>query len=404
MSLPQGYVMQKLSCSWILLGVVLAVPPAAHADTYSVRDLGFVETVARPFRLLIVHDDPTALQAEQQRLSLQKMLGSSNVVVARVSLEQRKKYPGLEQAPLPRKLTRPVFFLLAPDDRLASIDTPDVPIELVQSPLRHAVLSEVPRALCAVVLLESTDAAANDGAKAKAETVLRQINKVRKKLAQAPSGAVKLLTLPAAMREQERWMLWSLGEEITAGNVPKMVVIFGNLRRAGPLFEGVDWKEADLFARIAMLGQSYQDELDCRQYFGPSLLFRETSEWQKNVAAGLKFNPRDAAVKDEVVALLSKPAPPRKIQPPTFNDLVAGLKEQEHDEEIAPPPQAKIAEIPKNEEEEGPNGNQVIEPPAEVSRMEAALPPMANLIILAAGVVGWILLGISYWIIESRPS
>jgi hypothetical protein len=344
-------------------------PLTAAAQPYSVREVGFVEVEAKPYRLFVLSKDSQGLAAEKQRRWLNNELADSNIVLVTQIADSKTLTPLKKPV---GDLSQPKFWLVAPDNRAMPFDAATMTGDLLHSPMRKLILRELTGALCAVVLLESNDAAANALAHARAEATLEQVNRVRKHLDHAPDSDVNLLVLPVAERERERWTLWGLGEDIEATDTPKIAIIFGRMRRAGPLFEGTEWNSDDLFARIVALGQACEDELDRKQYFDMPLPFKWSPDWLGQL--DLKFDPLDEAVKERLAATLQRPVlaerTPRKTTPRHFD--------------FAPdaPPVGLEPERPK---------------------VAAALATTeVGLVFLVLGIVGWIALGLTVWYVENR--
>jgi hypothetical protein len=297
-------------------------------------------------------------------------------------------------------LTQPSFWLVGPDNRFIAFDPATAKRELLQSPLRHALLHGAARALCSIVLLESTDAAANEAAKKKAEMVLAQINQVQSKLEKAPTGKIILQTLPVANRAEERWTLWSLGDDVAAPAQPKVAVVFGNLRQAGAVFEGTAWDESELFARIAALGQSCEGDLDRKQFLGSALVFRAPTDWNEKLTELLTFNPKSKEVKSEMADILARAPAEGKARRWTFDDLKPAFKVQDVTEEDP-------------HKGERPEADPMIHDPRNLQEDVLPMPdpPMpgfpadlVGIILSILGVAGWIALGVTYRTLLQRST
>lgn len=357
-------------------GLLLAVagPVAAQEPKYSIREVGFVEAENPPYRLILLARDLTEPAVKKQEAALRAGIADSNIVLVAQKADANTIAP--DKQPL-GDLATPRFWLIAPDERVIPFQ-PGQPIaDLVQSPLRQKILQAATTALCAVVLLEGKDEDANGAARIKAEAVLTQIKHVRKHLPGAPAADLQLLTLSVADRPRERWTLWGLGEEVTATDMPKIAVIFGRMRRAGPLFEGIEWPDDALFGRIAALGQACEDELDRKEYFGTPLPFQWPKEWSAQLIENLHFDPQDAEIRKVMTSLLTRPLAaaqdrqPRKMRPADFDA---------DPEPIEPP---MVDPTPRREEK-----------PMIFNDFTFAL------ILLLIGVAGWMALGTAVYLLD----
>lgn len=322
----------------LLTIVALAFHPFAlrvGAQPYSIREVGFVDVEVRPFRLVFLARDLAAPGVKKQKASVEKEIARSNITLVAQQADAKTVTP--DKTPV-GDLAMPRLWLIGPDDRVIPFSPTTPTLDLVQSPLRQQIWSEVSNALCAVVLLESPDQAVNEIARAKAQRVIEDVNRVRKYLHNLPERDVVLLTLPVADRPRERWTLWGLGEDVAASEKPKIAVVFGRMRRAGALFEGIDWRNDELFGRIASLGQVCEDELDRKEFFGPALPF----QWSKNwiTETGLPFDPQSDEIIKEMSKILTTPELPAGERTPrrrTFESFDIG-------EPVVP-----VMEVPREE-------------------------------------------------------
>lgn len=377
--------MRKLTLAALFVSCNLAL--ASQAIRYSLRDACFVDVESKSYRLVLVAKDMAAEKIKDRRDQLERELVHSNVVLQAVQAKAGGLTPDAQPVRSADDFLEPRFWLIAPDDRVIPFD-PAVSLDpLLDSPLRHVLQMRSAEALCVLLLLESTDDAANRKAKTKAEEALEQINQARRRLAKAPHADVVLLRLPAAERMKERWTLWGLGEEAPATPVPKLAVVCGRMRLAGPLLEGTAWDAAELLARMAELGMSCEGK---KQALGPGLPHSGRTDWKP----ALPFDPTNAAVKKEVTELLRLP-PEKEAGRLTFEQLMAG---EFGDEEHQPPDPLLAA---------GQDGGlrKVPEPLAPPERRFE--PPFVatqtwGIIVFAIGLAGWIALGIAVLIVEHR--
>ncbi len=363
--------------SWLVWALfVLGIASPVCAQEYSIREVGFVEVEAKPYRIILMATDVNAPAVKKLQAQLASKMADSNIVLVAQSADATTLTP--DKKPI-ANLGVPQFWLIAPDDRVLPFNPTITMGDLLQSPQRQNIMRETANALCAVVLLESKDDDANAIAKSKAEAAIAKINRRRHQLHHTPDGEVKLLVLSIAQRPRERWTLWGLGEDVSATDEPKIAVLFGKLRRAGALFEGTEWKEDDLFGRIAALGHVCEDELDRKAYFGTPLPFQWSKEWTGQLAHDLSFDPQDENVKAKAAEILQRPARaddergPRKLTPEQFD----------HAQQVPAP-------IAPNDAHGG-----------VLAAMPAVLASnLAGVVVFAIGLAGWIALGLLVWWVE----
>jgi hypothetical protein len=353
---------------------LLLFMPAAFAEKYSVRDVGFTDLETKPYRIIMVVKDLKAAGVKQQQTLLHKQIEHANVALSVFAADNKALAQELKPVKPPANVTKPLYWIVT-DTQISMFDPAQSMQHLLTSPLRNDIYEKVTRSLCAVVLIESRDDVANHIARKKAEHVLQQINEVRRRFDKAPDEDVELATLKLDERDKESWTLWGLDENVKTADKPKLAVFYGKMRRAGPLLEGTDWKEETLFARIAILAQTW--EADARpQVAGPALPYA-SSAWPGKESLG--FDPIQDA--DKIKLILSKApvknSPPRKLRYADWQE--------------APPPAP---------------------PPVPPAALEPVLPrspapPLISstpigVVFLIVGVLGWIALGACVWLLEQK--
>ena len=368
-----------------LLLTLLGGAAFAKPSKYSVRDVGFVDVEAPPYRLVLLAKNPAAPDVKKQQADLHQEMRDSNIVLVHFPSDPKNIPPALQKISVPVKLTAPVFWLVAPDDRAVPFDPRKSMADLTTSKVRQELQIAVTDSLGAVLMVESTDAEANEIAKSKIVKALESINKNLTKL-KAPEAEVKFLTLTVAQREKERWTLWALGEDVAVAKTPKVAVLFGKLRRAGPLLEGSEWDVMDLVRRIAMLAEPCESSLDRKQFTDPMLPFRWAKDWPEKL---LPFNPVSEAVEVEVKELLQKPAlsdEEQQTRKQIFEAMIAGFREPGDND---PPLWQPV--LPE------PAANAPLAPaPSIFASTEVALG------FLVIGIIGWIALGLGVFFLERR--
>ncbi len=372
--------MRKTALALVIL-TFLSVACVSGSDKYSVRDIGFVDVESSPYRILMVAKDPLAANFKLQEAHRRKEIEHTNVtlrVFAADSKEFTQEFPQLKLAP---NLTEPLYWIVAPEKKTPiSILEPGRSIpELLKSPLRETLFEKVMHGLCVVVLLESKDKAANESARARAENVILRINEVRHKFYKADGENIELVSLTDGERKQERWTLWALGEKEESADAPKIAVLYGKLRRAGPMFEGIDWDETNLFARIALLAQEWDG--DARKLVAGAALPYVWTDWPGNHEIALRFNP--VKEKDKIKAILDQPP----VQAPKERKLKY--------EDWSDPPDPHI-------------GHRIPQPDPQPAAPEFTPPRMSStevgVAFLVVGLLGWFALGLSVWRLEqTRP-
>ncbi len=333
----------------LLLAMLVAFACVApvHACKYSVRDVGFVSPGER-VTLALVHDGSVPADVlRKAEESLWPALRDSNVLLRVVTADdplladhaEVRKSPGLSLwLVAPERAVRPLQLPsnLSAKELRALIDSPLLQRIRVASLERFAVL----------LLIEGTNETANAKVKEKAALVVAQIDKVLPRLEKPTAQGPELVVVPLAERETLDLLRWCVGDGDSVE--PRLVVVYGQLRRTRHVFAGASWELPDLFTVLVTLGQSCECDLDRRRYFGPVLPHVWPVESQQRVAELLKFDPANASVRTEIEAILQKSPQPegeRKTRRVSFEEVMSGYRERSIDDDDDPPP-PKSAPVP----------------------------------------------------------
>ena len=382
------------------LMVLFAFVPTPASAQFTVREAGFVEIEPRPFRLLHLTDTENTPATLAQHTKLLSQTRHSNIVLVHLPTDPKKVAAVLKSIPLPTDLKQSEFWLIAPDDRMIPFDPFGTLIALLRSPIRNEIRGEIAKSLCTVLLLESTDEFANRRVDAKVKRVLGAFNKDRSKLDESLHHDVRLITLSNKRREQERWTLWGLGEELASTETPKIVVLFGNMLRAGEAFKGAEWADKDLLERIATLTMPCENDPNQRKLFGHALPFGIEKDWLGDMKDTLKFDPQSKDARLKLADLWTKAGPkiddkaPRRM---AFTKLLDGFHEL--DPEHGGDPQHD----PNRPDNDFFPVRPIVEPaePAKSFFASTAL----GIILFVAGLAGWVALAATTWMVErSRAS
>ena len=221
-----------------------------------------------------------------------------------------------EGAPLERGESAESARLRAPDGRELALDTtgwaeaPGGALgALVHSSLRAELASACLERLAVAVLFEGSDAAANGRARAEVEAALEQGGALIDAAPKAVGAAPVLRVVSVEERALERVCAFSWGVELEAGAEPELVLVFGLLRRAGPVLAGASIERAGLLAALALLSQSCECGLDPSWMTGPRPPFVWDATWAQQATLALGFDPRSQLVGAEVGSILARSLP-----------------------------------------------------------------------------------------------
>lgn len=297
--------------------------PAAFDCPYSIRDVGFVDLNSLPYRLYFFVKDDTA-QKENVASAFKQASGvvlmDSNVEAEIVNVDQQKDHPAMEYLRFWEIETFPAAILLSPRGHSMEIQTifdPKKPFKetvwpalekVVASPRREEVMGRIVRAWCVVLLVEGKDSAENAKAKKMVadaiEDITRTMNQAGKTVEEAPHS---IILSPDSFAEEEI-LLWSLGLEDYGSRGPRVALLYGRGRQFGPVLEGENLTQQNLFQVLSVIGMS------CGCDFGldPAIVALGTSiphKWGRKlrakVAKDLGFDPDNPMVKMEISGALA---------------------------------------------------------------------------------------------------
>jgi hypothetical protein len=335
----------------ILLFAALAFrAPSTDGCRYSVRDVGFVDLGAAPYRLyvclpagsgdwgdvrsairgelidsnvmggvLLVDADSKAVQLAE---GADKWLGDKAALAAVESWLSRQENSDL---------TLPVGLLVAPDDRFGgavaavhvaggggAADPADEPLISISaaiaraaatSPLREDLATRLLDAHSVVLLIEGHDAAQNKAARDLAEAAIERTAAGMKDLPKPIANPPQLVAISRDEAERETVLLWSLGVSADSADEPTaahLVVLFGRTRLIGGPLTVPGATAGELRARLYFIGQDCECELDRSAMQGPMVPHVWDGQREAEAATLLGFDPGHPLVKVEMQSILAR--------------------------------------------------------------------------------------------------
>jgi len=305
-------------CRWLAFLLALALPGAAAACRFNVRDLGFVKLEPVPYRLF-VFINATTPPAFTNALAefAQGTLRDAAIESELVNLDGEGPSGAHTLAQQHGVRAYPAFVLVAPDQRSLAlpVDPSGLPpadfaraalAGVTSSPLREAVSKRIVEAYALVLLVEGDDPSANREARRIAEAGVAQTRTLTNRLPKAVKSPPEILTVTRAESARERIALWSLGLDTLPGSSPGLAVLYGRGKRLGPILSGPDLREARLCDLLGIIGQDCECFLDRSWMHGPTLPLRWDAPLQKQAADNLGFDAESPLIKAEVAAILAK--------------------------------------------------------------------------------------------------
>lgn len=265
------------------------------ACRYSVRDTGFVEIGAEPYRLVLAGAGMVEVSALYRQAAAAAFL-DANIEFAVADSE----------AP-----TAPSLTLVSRDGRRLTLrEGREVPtqrsgivnvLELVAlSPFRTRIQDDALEAFAVVALIEGTDARRNAQARAAIDAAIASVTQLLPSMPKPVTVPPRVITLPAEAIPSENVGVWGLGFDPVATPEPRVAVLFGRGRRIGDPLEGPLITQTTLQERLVMIGQDCECELDRSWLQGPLLPARWDQGRQTAAARMLGFDPENPMVRTEI--------------------------------------------------------------------------------------------------------
>lgn len=274
-----------------LLGAVALIlvfqASLTQACKYSVRDVAFVDLGVQPYLLRYSHDD----KDEALTKSIRAILKGTNIQFEYVASNQTS------------------MMIVAPDGRKlrmedgAALDSVNA---LVNSPLRQRLKNLSLQHHSVVMLINGSNAAANAIAKQSADTAATSINAVLDKLPKPIKRGPVVVVVDAKTARSERVLLWSLGLDEDQNDEATIAIIYGRLRRLGPLLTAPPATNVDLIANMNLIGQDCECELERAWMTGPMIPHRWTTEDEAAAVNALDFDPGSPLVRSEIQRILAR--------------------------------------------------------------------------------------------------
>jgi len=298
-------------CLWACLQSYTAL-----ACRYTVRDTGFVDLGAKPYRLYgyVNQDTPADIVSTFTEISHAALL-DSNINIEIIDADKQKEHPAMKYLDLWPTKSFPAAVLVSPDGQSVIVPVTernqlfkqtlrsalDV---LVSSPTRDEILQHVSTAYGAILLIEGTDVEKNVVARKAAsgaiEIVGDQMRMMPKSFGQPPV----LIVIDRESISREKILLWSLGLDADKVGEPRAAVLYGKMRWVGPLMKGEEISEANLTGILSVIGADCECGLDISWTQGTMLPVRWDEKVRARVAEALDFDPEHPMVKMEVSSIL----------------------------------------------------------------------------------------------------
>jgi len=303
---------------FLRLGLVLASVGVALACRYSVRDTGFIDLGGSAYRLELQAppDFPAATRRSLEQAAAGLLL-DSNIT--------------FQSVPPARPGEPAVLRLVDAEGRIlpiatlsdANFDAVGTISGVVTSPTRGQLYREALRTYAVVVLVEGTDAPANQRAQTAARAAIDATAKLLPSMPKPVEVPPQLVVLSAAAQAAESVLLWGLGLDPAPAEQPRVVLLYGRGRRLGSPLEGPLITQTVLRERLVLIGQDCECDLDRAWLRGALYPGRWDRALQETAAKMLGFDPENPMVRSEVGQIIERGSQPgqRRKTPGTAQAL-----------------------------------------------------------------------------------
>lgn len=278
---------------------------------YTVRDTGFVDIGASPYRLCLYAGDGH-YEEMARAVKTHPVFPDSNVKVEWIREDQEQGHPAMKY--LPEGMGAPAAVLVSPDERIMSFPLAGEPEsikisltrsldEVTSSPKREELLDNLLEAFCIILLIEGEDADENEITQGAAEKAMERIRPLLGSMAKPMKYPPLLMTLPNDRRAQEGILLWGL--DVHDGKSAQAAVLYGRGRRIGPVLSGESLNEQNLYGLMRIIGADCECGLDRSWLRGRMFPLAWGWDLQQKAAKELGFDPENPMVKMEVSQIIA---------------------------------------------------------------------------------------------------
>lgn len=324
----------KLSCMLLVL-LSFVSPAVIFACKYNVRDMGFVDLEDRPYLLTLYLGSPyTESDLQRFKRSLQSQLHGTNIRSQVVHRIHQKTHPALSMLDDASADSDVSLLLVDPAGQKYPVWTLDkekdieqqvhaIITSIVTSPLRNAIQERSLRIFSVVLLIEGQQEQKNDRFRQMALEAIAEIKLAMGTLPKPISHPPELMTLRWQDRPAEQLLLWSQGLLNKPVDDPTIVILYGRLRRMGPVLNGAEITSEKIISLLSVIGADCECELDRSWLQGEMIPAKWDSDKFTVLTGQLGFDTENPMIKIEISQILQKGR--QDAKPPGF-EAIKGLK------------------------------------------------------------------------------
>ncbi len=306
----------KIAVAVFLWGCLQA--ESAWACRYNVRDVGFADlgTEWYYFYGYVDSNTPAEVVGEFKEISTAALM-DSNIRAEIIDVDQQKDHLAMKYVDLEQIRSFPAAVLVSPEGQWLNVAVvkPGEPFkqtlwsaldEISFRGKRNEILQQISEVYGVVLLIEGTDAKENKIARQAASAAIEIISTEMGMMPKAIGKPPVLLAISPDLFDQERILLWSLGLNAEKIHRPCAAVLYGRMRRMGPVMTDNEITEDYLSRILAVVGADCECGLDRKWMLGAMLPVRWDQKMQTQTAKALGFDPENPMVKMEISQILGR--------------------------------------------------------------------------------------------------
>ena len=310
------------------LALVLACTgPSLEACRYSIRDTGFVDLGLGAYRLELTPGVVSSDVAAFFRQAAEGALLDSNVEFA-TGAEPASGSTGLHITDATGRRLELVKAGSLPRQREEVMRLME---SVATSPRREDIVREALRSFAVLVLVEGTNASANQQCRETLDAAVRAAERLMPGMPQPVAIPPQRVVVPVSEQSGEALLLWGLGLDPAPAGDPRLALVYGRGRRLGVPLEGPMITRTAVQERLVMIGQDCECDLDRAWLKGPVIPGRWDRELQQIAARTLGFDPENPMVRTEVSRIVLRGEGDRIRQSRPASALALGYTEESVD-------------------------------------------------------------------------
>ncbi len=289
------------------------------ACRYNVRDLGFVDLGGGGYSLFLYIDDEFSGQTEHLRQKLSEELFNTNMEGDVINIDELKNELTMKYVSETELRSLPLLILVSPDKRVfvyeksIQMDCSEYISESIRSTV-DTVISDRIREIAAgnfaaVLFIEGSDPQANIKAKEECSKAIANIESAKNSLPKPFTEGPVIVTIDGKERKREKVLMWSVGlsdVSKTETDLPAAAIVYGRMRRMGPLLKGDEIESEKLTVMLSAIGADCECGLDRYWLMGKMMPHRWGKTLRDHVTKSLGFDPENPFIKIEMTSILGR--------------------------------------------------------------------------------------------------